>query len=309
MKILLDAVGSATIGDEILKTLESGGCQVAWYNPIRWYTLGRFNHRTHRKSLIIDGRVAFTGGAGIADQWRGNAEVPTTGATCRSASKGRRSCRSRPGSPTTGCRPPASDLGQAYYPVIDAAPDRCSVQTMLSSPETGASTVRTIYYLSIICARRVDLHRQPVFRPRPGRRIDTLIEAKRRGVDVRIMVSGIHNDNWLARQNSVRLFGRLLEAGIEILEYNRTMLHHKTMVVDGALGDDRHRRTSTTDRSPTTRRTTSVSSTAAGRQLRAIFVADLAGCGRVDWQRGVHRGAWARARNSSHRSSRNKSDE
>ena len=63
--------------------------------------------------------------------------------------------------------------------------------------------------------------------------IDALIEAKQRGVDVRIMVSGIHNDNWLARQNSVRLFGRLLEAGIEILEYNRTMLHHKTMVVDG----------------------------------------------------------------------------
>ena len=76
VKILLDAVGSATIGDEILKTLESGPCQVAWYNPIRWYTFGRFNHRTHRKSLIIDGRIAFTGGAGIADHWRGNAEDP-----------------------------------------------------------------------------------------------------------------------------------------------------------------------------------------------------------------------------------------
>ena len=62
--------------------------------------------------------------------------------------------------------------------------------------------------------------------------IDALIEARRRGVDVKVMVSGIHNDNWLARQNSVRLFGRLLAAGIEILEYNRTMLHHKTMVVD-----------------------------------------------------------------------------
>ena len=56
VKILLDAVGSATIGDEILKTLEAGGCQVAWYNPIHWYTFGRFNNRTHRKSLIVDGR-------------------------------------------------------------------------------------------------------------------------------------------------------------------------------------------------------------------------------------------------------------
>ena len=76
VKILLDAIGSASIGPEILDVLEAGGCQVAWYNPIRWYTLGRFNNRTHRKSLIIDGRIAFTGGAGIADHWRGNARGP-----------------------------------------------------------------------------------------------------------------------------------------------------------------------------------------------------------------------------------------
>ena len=88
--------------------LEAGGCQVAWYNPIRWYTLGRFNNRTHRKSLIIDGRVAFTGGAGIADHWRGNARDPTNGATCRSGSKDRPSSRCRPGSRTTGSRRPAS---------------------------------------------------------------------------------------------------------------------------------------------------------------------------------------------------------
>jgi cardiolipin synthase A/B len=62
VKILLDAIGSATIGPHILNALEAGGCQVAWYNPIRWYTLGRFNNRTHRKSLIVDGQVAFTGG-------------------------------------------------------------------------------------------------------------------------------------------------------------------------------------------------------------------------------------------------------
>ena len=76
VKILLDAVGSATIGTEILETLEAGGCQLAWYNRIHWYTLGRFNHRTHRKSLIIDGRVGFTGGAGIADVWLGHAQSP-----------------------------------------------------------------------------------------------------------------------------------------------------------------------------------------------------------------------------------------
>ena len=74
VKILLDAVGSSTIGDEILEILEKGKCQLAWYNPVRPYNLGRFNHRTHRKSLIVDGRIAFTGGAGIADHWMGDAQ-------------------------------------------------------------------------------------------------------------------------------------------------------------------------------------------------------------------------------------------
>jgi cardiolipin synthase len=105
------------------------------------------------------------------------------------------------------------------------------VQSLLSSPETGASSVQTMYYLAIVCAQHSIEIANPYFVPDPVA-IETLIEAKARGVDVRIMVSGIRNDNWLARQNSIRLFGRLLEAGIKIHEYNRTMLHHKTMVVD-----------------------------------------------------------------------------
>ena len=103
----------------------------------------------------------------------------------------------------------------------------------MSSPETGASTVRIdVLPVDRLRARRSIYIANPYFVP-DAAAIDALVEAKRRGVDVRIMVSGIHNDNWLARQNSVRLYGPLLEAGIEILEYNRTMLHHKTMVVDG----------------------------------------------------------------------------
>jgi len=72
--ILLDAVGSADIGDDILETLRDGGCQIAWYNPLGWRTIGAYNNRTHRKSLIIAGRIGFTGGAGIADHWTGDAQ-------------------------------------------------------------------------------------------------------------------------------------------------------------------------------------------------------------------------------------------
>ena len=293
VKILLDAVGSSSIGSEILDRLEAGGCQVAWYNPIRWYTLGRFNNRTHRKSLIVDGRVAFTGGAGIADHWRGNARGPDEWRDMQIRLEGPAVVPLQTGfahnwQETTG------ELlsGDAYYPQIDPS-GPLAVQTLLSSPETGASHVRTMYYLSIFCARESIYIANPYFVPDPVA-IETLIEAKRRGVDVRIMVSGIRNDNWLARHNSVRLLGRLLAAGVEIQEFNRTMLHHKTMVVDrrwvtvGTANFD-NRSFAHNEES-----NVCVFDRTLADQLHEIFLEDLGGCQRVTVEQWTRRGAWAR---------------
>ena len=293
VKILLDAIGSASIGPGILDVLEGGGCQVAWYNPIRWYTLGRFNNRTHRKSLIIDGEIAFTGGAGIADHWRGNAEGPDEWRDMQIRLEGPAVVPLQTGFAHNWQQTTGELLsGDAYYPIVGER-GSLAVQTLLSSPETGASNVRTMYYLSIVCARESIYIANPYFVPDPVA-IETLIEAKQRGVDVRIMVSGIRNDNWLARHNSVRLFGRLLTAGIEIQEFNRTMLHHKTMVVDGrwvTLGtanfDNRsfaHNEESNVcffDR-------------ALAEELRAIFIDDLSGCQRAVLERWRTRGGWVR---------------
>jgi cardiolipin synthase len=95
------------------------------------------------------------------------------------------------------------------------------------------SPVRTLYYLAIASARRSILIANPYFVPDQVALV-ALRAARGRGAEVKILVSGIRNDNWLARRNSIRLFGPLLEAGVEVYEYNRTMLHQKTMVVDGA---------------------------------------------------------------------------
>jgi cardiolipin synthase len=232
VKILLDAIGSSDIGDEIVRILEGAGCQIAWYNPIRWYTLGRINHRTHRKSLIIDGRIGYTGGAGIADEWLGHAQDKDHWRDIQIRLEG------------PGVTPLQTGFAQnwlecthelvsgpLYYPVADKAGD-LSVLTIMSSPVTGASNARTLYYLSITSARKVIHLANPYFVPDPAA-TDTLIDARKRGVDVKIMVAGADNENWLSRRNAVRLYGRLLEAGIEILEYEGTLLHHKTMVVDG----------------------------------------------------------------------------
>jgi cardiolipin synthase len=235
VKILLDAVGSSNIGTEILETLEAGGCQLAWFNPIKWYTIGQFNYRTHRKSLIIDGRIGFTGGAGIADHWVGHAQDPAHWRDMQIRIDGPGVLPLQTGFARNWLQT-TSELvsGPDYFPSAARA-GPVPLHTLLSSPATGASAARMVYYFAIVCARRSIHIANPYFVPDQAA-IDALVEAARRGVGVTIIVSGRHNDNWIARRNSVRLFGPLLEAGVEILEYNRTMLHHKTMVVDGEWG-------------------------------------------------------------------------
>jgi cardiolipin synthase len=294
VKLLLDAIGSAAIGSEILKILEDGGCHVAWYNPIRWYSIGRFNNRTHRKSLIVDGRIAFTGGAGIADQWRGNARTPDEWRDMQIRIEGPAVVPLQSGFAHNWQQTTGELLsGGAFYPIVESA-GSLDVQTLLSSPETGSSSVRTMYYLSIVCARESIYIANPYFVPDPVA-IDTLIAAKQRGVDVRIMVSGIRNDNWLARHNSVRLFGRLLEAGIEILEYNHTMLHHKTMVVDGCWVTVGTANFDNRSFAHNEESNVGVFDRGVAEELRATFMADTAGCARVDLEAWRRRGAWARA--------------
>lgn len=165
VKILLDAVGSATISDEILGTLESGGCEVRWYHPVSWYSINRVNNRTHRKSVIIDGLVGFTGGAGIADHWLGNAQDPEHWRDIQIRIEGPAVSPLQTGFvqnwlETTG----ELVSGDAYFP-----PPRPSgtlvTQSILSDPETGSSTVRIMYYLSIVCARKSIFIANPYFIP------------------------------------------------------------------------------------------------------------------------------------------------
>jgi cardiolipin synthase A/B len=293
VKILLDAVGSTSIGEDILRTLEGGGCQLAWYNPIRIRTLGRFNHRTHRKSLIVDGRVGFTGGAGIADHWKGNARNPSEWRDMQIRIEGPAAQPLQTGFAQNWLQTTGELIsGPLFYPLQKPA-GKLSAQTIMSSPEIGASTVRIMYYLSIICARRSIYIANPYFLP-DAAAIDALVEAKSRGVDVRVMVAGVHNDNWLARQNSIRLFGPLLRAGIEILEYNRAMLHHKTMVVDAlwaTVGT-----TNFDNRSFAHNEESNVcccERSFAGA-LHEMFEADTAGCDRVELEAWKRRGVWQR---------------
>jgi cardiolipin synthase A/B len=294
VKILLDAVGSSTIGAEILETLEKGGCQLAWYNRIHWYTIGQFNHRTHRKSLIVDGRIGFTGGAGIADVWLGHAQSPQHWRDTQIRIAGPAVTPMQTGFAQNWLKTTGELLsGAVYYPEHEREGE-FAVQTVMSSPESGASSVRVMHYLPIVCARRSIYIANPYFVP-DQTAIDMLVEARRRGVDVRIMIAAKHNDNWLARKNSVRLYGQLLEAGITILEYNKTFLHQKTMVVDGewvSVGT-----TNFDNRSFAHNEETSVCvrDSRLAACMEKTFLADMRACERIDLETWRRRGLWTKS--------------
>jgi cardiolipin synthase len=151
-----------------------------------------------------------------------------------------------------------------------------------------------MHYLPIVCARRSIYIANPYFVP-DQTAIDTLVEARQRGVDVRIMVAGRHNDTWLARQNSRRLYGPLLRAGIQILEYNTTFMHQKTMVVDGlwvSIGT-----TNFDNRSFAHNEETSVCVRHAGMAafMERVFRDDMRASNRVELEAWRRRGLWTKS--------------
>ena len=289
VKLLLDAVGSASIGAEIEKILQESGCELVWYNPIRLRTISRFNNRTHRKSLVVDGRIAFTGGAGIADHWTGNAQDPAHWRDIQIRLEGPDAFGLQTGFAqnwldTTG----ELVSGEGFFPPCDAAGTMAAL-TILSTPEAGSSAVRIMYYLSIVSARHSIYIANPYFIPDDAA-TEILIDARHRGVDVKVMITGIHNDMRLSRYSSIHLYGKLLEAGIEIYEYNRTMLHQKTMVVDGIWSTVGTTNFDNRSFALNEESNVCVHDRRLAEQLEQIFMEDLKGCDQVTLEKWRHRG-------------------
>jgi cardiolipin synthase A/B len=289
VKLLADAIGSATVGEQNLRILEASGCQLAWFHPIHWYTLNRANFRTHRKSLILDGRIAFTGGAGLADHWIGRAENERQWRDIQIRVEGPAVAAQQSGFAQNWLIATGEVLsGPEFFPAAPAAGD-VEVQTILSSPNSGACAAATMYVIAVQCARKSLFIANPYFIP-GARVIDMLARACRRGVDVKIMMAGKHNDTWWARQNSLRLHGKLLKAGVEIYEFEPTMLHQKTMVVDGAWATVGTANFDNRSFALSEETNVCFHDRALVERLESIFLADLARCRKVelfDWlQRG-----------------------
>jgi cardiolipin synthase A/B len=229
--ILLDGVGTLTMPREYVKLLKGAGCQVATFRPLgRWVSLGRHNKRNHRRVLVADGRVAVTGGSGVSDKWTGDGRVEGHWRDTDVRIEGP-AVRNVQSAFFENWREATGELlgGEPY--LSNGRPlGRTRVQVIKSSPASGYD-MYTMYLLAIAGARRSVYLTNPYFLP-DDRMEDALLAAATRGVRVVALTPGKIDHN-LVRAASRRGFGRLLQAGIEIHEYQAALLHAKTMVIDG----------------------------------------------------------------------------
>jgi cardiolipin synthase len=233
VRVIVDAVGASEMEDGHVERLRAAGCHVVDFNPSQWYGLEELNYRTHRKILVVDGQVGFTGGVGVADFWLGNAQDSTHWRDTHVRMRG----------------PIVRLLEAAFYenfiegemtvtpalsdaPSIESADDRSML--VRSAPAGGATDLKRLYLLSIAMARRSLEITSPYFLTDESS-MWAFDDAVRRGVKIRILVESDITDQRPVKYASREAYETLLSKGIEIYEYSPTMMHGKSVVVDGVL--------------------------------------------------------------------------
>ena len=232
--VLLDWIGSAPMDERLLRNMEDAGVQVRRFHAPHWYTIDKLNNRTHRKILVVDGVVGFTGGVGIGDEWTGHAQDPEHWRDTHFRAEGPVVAQMQAVFNDNWMKATGNVLhGDAYFPAIRPGGDARG-QVFSSSPSGGSQSMQVMYLLMINAAvRSIDLS-SAYFLPDDLAR-DTIVAAVRRGVRVRIITPGRFTDAALARRASRAGWGDLLRAGVEIYEYQPTMYHCKVLVADDLL--------------------------------------------------------------------------
>jgi cardiolipin synthase len=233
VRLLLDAVGSGSkLADSDVEALRSGGCIVEFFHPLRPWMLDTFNNRTHRRVLVVDGKIGFTGGAGIADVWLGHAESEDHWRDTHVQIEGPVVAQLQAAFQDNWAEVRGEALlGESFFPPL-AAIGSVRAQVTLSTPRAASSATKLLYAVSISSARKRLWLSNSYFLPDSDARA-LLVAAARRGVDVRILVPGKVNDVPATRAGGRSHFGELLAGGVKIFEYGPTMFHAKTLVADG----------------------------------------------------------------------------
>jgi len=302
VNLVMDAVGSLTTPKNFFDELRLAGGRVEWYHPVRWYNWPRANNRTHRELIVIDGKLAFVGGAGVSDQWWHGVPARHWWSTKESAWRDTMfsitgdAVRELQGTFVENWLESSGQIlaGEKYF--SDAAnSDGANSMIVASSPSQGGSTRARVLYQTLIASaqKSIDIT-TPYFLPDESLRREITRALRERHVRVRIVVPGKHSDHSMTRSSSRGTYGELLEAGAEIYEYTPAMIHAKLMVVDGqwsVMGS-----TNLDDRSFGLNDEVNVAAldpTLAAR-ITADFEKDVSASHRVTYDEWKHRPLWQR---------------
>jgi cardiolipin synthase len=229
--VLLDWVGAYKMEASLLEQMQHAGVQIEKYHKPSWYQIHRLNNRTHRKLLVVDGREGFTGGVGIADEWTGHAQDPEHWRDTHYRVEGPVVAQMQSVFMDNWIKVSGDVLhGEDYFPELTPA-GTGKAQVFSSSPTNGSESMRLMYLLAITAASHAIHLSTPYFVP-DALATQGLIDAAKRGVRIQIITIGPHTDAAVVRSASRARWGPLLEAGIEIYEYQPTLYHSKAMVVD-----------------------------------------------------------------------------
>ena len=228
---VLDAQGTHKMGLENVSRMRRAGVDVQKYHTAFWWDLRRYNNRTHRKLLIVDGKVGFIGGVGIAREWEGNAESPEHWRDNHYRVTGPVVAQLQAIFMENWLKTRGTLLnGPDYFPPLTPTGPYLA-QAFASSPQYGNIGVHLLYLLTIASARNNLRIENAYFLPDKMTR-DELIAAAKRGVNVEIVVPGKYIDQKLVRRASQHYWPELLCAGVKLYEYEPTMVHVKLMIVD-----------------------------------------------------------------------------
>jgi len=233
VRVLLDGVGSSSkLEDSDVEAMRRAGCVVEFFHPLKPWMLDAVNNRTHRRVLVVDGKTAFTGGAGIADLWLGDADSPEHWRETHVRIEGPVVASLQAAFQENWAEVRGEALsGEEHFPRLHPV-GSMRAQIIESSARAASSATKLLYSISIASARQKLYLSNSYFLP-DSESIGLFVAAARRGVDVRILVPGEINDVPATKAAGRARFGELLRGGVRIYEYQPTMFHPKSMVVDG----------------------------------------------------------------------------
>ncbi|BCT93434.1 cardiolipin synthase B [Lysobacter helvus] len=229
--VTIDWAGSYNMDETLLKQMQAAGVNVQRYRPLHWYNLARMNNRTHRKLLIVDGRIGFTGGVGIGDPWQGNAQDKDHWRDIHFRVEGPVVAQFQAAFNDNWIKTTGEVLnGVDNFPALEKVGD-IDAHMFTSSPSGGSESMHLMYLMTIAAAdKTIDLEAAYFI---PDELItQAFLAARKRGVKIRVLVPGKNTDSDAARHASKADWGPMLQAGIEIYEYEPTMFHNKMLIVD-----------------------------------------------------------------------------